>query len=109
MRRTPRAWGGTLLGLAALLMLGIGLFLDRVVGQPLAYWDAFTTAFAVAGQLMQARKWLENWLLWIVVDAVAAGVYVVKSLYPTAVLYALFIALAIKGYVDWRRSMEVAA
>lgn len=105
VRRTPARWGSGLLASAALLMLAIGLYLDRVVAQPLAYWDAFTTAFAVAGQVMQARKWLENWLLWIIVDAVAAGVYVVKGLYPTAVLYGLFILLAVNGYRDWRRDL----
>lgn len=107
--RTPLGWGGGLLALALGLMLVLGWVLDRVIGQPLAYWDAFTTAFAVAGQLMQARKWLENWLLWIVVDAVAAGVYLVKGLYPTALLYAVFIGLAVKGWRDWRHSLEARA
>ncbi len=98
---------GLLLG-AALAMAAIGLFLDRSVGQPLAYWDAFTTAFAVAGQVMQARKWIENWLLWIVVDSVAAGVYFVKGLYPTMVLYGLFLVLAAQGYAAWKRDLRAA-
>lgn len=94
-----------LLGAAALGTAGLGWGLSRIPTQSLPYWDAFTTAFAIAGQLMQARKWLENWLLWIVVDAVAAGVYVVKGLYPTALLYAFFIVLAWRGYVGWRRDL----
>ena len=104
--RISRRWLVGLLAASALSMVAIGLVLDRLMQQPLAYWDAFTTAFAIAGQLMQARKWIENWLLWIVVDSVAAGVYFVKGLYPTMVLYALFLVLAAKGYAEWKRDLD---
>jgi nicotinamide mononucleotide transporter len=57
---------------------------------------------------MQTRKWLENWVVWIVVDAVYVGMYVVKGLYLTAGLYAVFLALAVAGLVAWRRSLTAA-
>ncbi len=56
---------------------------------------------------MQTRKWLENWTVWIVVDVVYVGIYVYKSLYPTAGLYAVFLVLAVLGLREWRRSLTI--
>jgi nicotinamide mononucleotide transporter len=50
------------------------------------------------------RKILENWLLWIVADIVYVPMYIYKALYVTAGLYAVFLVLAIMGFVQWRRS-----
>ncbi len=57
---------------------------------------------------MQTRKWWENWLVWIAVDVVYVGIYVVKRLYLTAGLYGVFLALALVGLRSWRRSMRVS-
>jgi nicotinamide mononucleotide transporter len=54
---------------------------------------------------MQTRKWLENWIVWIVVDVVYVGMYVYKSLYPMAGLYAVFLVLAVLGLREWRQSL----
>ncbi len=105
VQRAPAHYLTLLLCGAGVVTVALGYSLDRWTGQSLAYWDSYTTAFAIAGQLMQARKWIENWLLWIIVDAVAAGVYLVKGLYPTMVLYVLFLALAVKGYAEWKRDL----
>jgi nicotinamide mononucleotide transporter len=55
---------------------------------------------------MATRKWLENWLVWFVVDAVYVAMYVSQRLYPTAGLYAAFLVLATLGYREWRSSMR---
>jgi nicotinamide mononucleotide transporter len=68
----------------------------------LPYWDAFTTAFSIAAQLLLMRKILETWLLWIVVDVVAMGVYFVKEAYVTCGLYGVFLGLATWGWLTWR-------
>jgi nicotinamide mononucleotide transporter len=54
---------------------------------------------------MQTRKWIENWWLWIVVDVVYVGMYLMKALYLTAGLYLVFVMLAVMGLVEWRRSL----
>ena len=82
----------------------LGLLLNRFTDQHLSYWDSGITAFSLVAQWMLARKRLENWLVWIGVDVVAVGVYAYKELYPTAVLYAVFCAMAVAGYVAWRRA-----
>ena len=83
----------------------IGYLFDRYTDADLAYWDAFTTSFSLVGQYMLAKKKLENWILWIVVDAVASGIYLYKGLYLLALLYFLYLGLAAYGYRNWRKSL----
>lgn len=87
----------------------LGWFLARHTDASLPFWDAGTTSFSLVAQALQTRKWIENWALWIVVDAVYVGVYLVKALPLTAALYGLFIALAALGHVSWRRSLAASA
>ncbi len=68
------------------------------------YWDASVASLSVIAQILLARRRLENWLVWILVDALAIGLYWTKGLYPTAALYALFLIIAANGYVGWRRA-----
>lgn len=107
-RTPPRA----LLLLAALGVLGaavLGFTLQRHTDASLPLWDAATASFSLVAQWMQARKWIENWVVWIVVDLVYIGMYVNKQLYATAGLYAVFVGLAVLGLLEWRRSLPARA
>jgi nicotinamide mononucleotide transporter len=84
----------------------IGLILERYTDSPVPYWDAFTTALSFTATWMLARKILENWILWIIVDAVSMGLYFYRGLYPTLVLFAIYTTMAVIGYLKWRRSYE---
>jgi nicotinamide mononucleotide transporter len=53
---------------------------------------------------MITRKVLENWLVWIAVNVVYIGMFIFKHLYLTSGLYAVFLVLAVMGYLQWRRS-----
>ncbi|MBP3331047.1 MAG: nicotinamide mononucleotide transporter [Tidjanibacter sp.] len=70
------------------------------------YGDSFTTAVSIVGMWMLARKFVEQWLVWLVVDVVCVALYVYKGLYPTAGLYALYSAIAVVGYVKWLKLMK---
>ena len=80
--------------------------MSRWTDASLPYGDAFTTVASLVAQYMLARKWLDNWLFWIAVDVVAIGVYLYKSLIPTSILYAVFLVLAVIGYVTWRQQLS---
>lgn len=67
------------------------------------YLDSFCTACSLVAQVFLARKVLENWLIWIFVDIIYVGVYVVKGLQPTAIMYAGYVIIALSGYFDWRK------
>ena len=102
--RTPPHVLPWLFALGAAGTATLGFLLNRFTDQHLSYWDSGITTFSLIAQWMLARKRLENWLVWIGVDVVAVGVYAYKELYPTAVLYAVFCAMAAAGYVAWRRA-----
>jgi nicotinamide mononucleotide transporter len=63
---------------------------------------------SIAAQIMLAKRWLENWVLWIGVDVVSIGLYAAKGLWLTMVLYAVFLALATWGLIDWRNTRRAA-
>lgn len=83
----------------------LGQTLSRLTDASLPFMDSLLTSFSIAAQWMQARKLLENWLVWIAVDVFYVGMFVYKELYLTAGLYTIFLALATMGYLQWRRSM----
>lgn len=94
-----------LLGLAAAGGAVLGQTLERFTDASLPFMDSLLTAFSIAAQWMQARKLLENWLVWLAVDVFYVGMFLYKGLYLTAGLYAVFLYLAWLGLVQWRRSM----
>jgi nicotinamide mononucleotide transporter len=102
--RTPARWAAGL-ALAGLVgTLGLGLVLKYRTDAALPFPDAATTAFSLAAQWMTTRKWLENWLVWIVVDVAYVGICASQHLYAMAALYAVFLVLAVLGYKEWRAS-----
>ncbi len=70
------------------------------------YFDAFTTVASLVAQYLMARKKLENWLIWIIVDVAAIQIYYLKGLYVTSFLFVVYLLLSIKGWVDWKRAMS---
>lgn len=90
------------LALWALLYLGLNYLTDSTV--PVA--DAFTTALSIVGMWMLARKYIEQWIVWIAVDAVCVGLYIYKGIYFYALLYLIYTVIAFFGYRKWLRLMH---
>ncbi|WP_210513733.1 nicotinamide riboside transporter PnuC [Hymenobacter terricola] len=90
---------------AVVFTLGFGYYLRHHTDASLPYLDSFTTAGSIVAQYLLTRKRLENWLLWILVDIIYVPVLWYKELYPTSLLYALYLGLAAYGYREWRRDM----
>ena len=84
----------------------IAWVLTEFTNSDVPWSDSFTTALSIVGIWMLARKYVEQWLVWIVVDVVCCGLYVYKELYFTAGLYGLYALIAIGGYKKWIRMME---
>lgn len=91
------------------LWLVIFLILKNFTDSPIPWGDAFTTSLSIVAMWMLAKKQLEQWLLWVVVNAVSLCLYVWKGLYPTAVLFAFYTAVAVMGYFKWKKEMEEPA
>ena len=103
--RTPRRIVPLLVGAYAVLHGGIYLFLSRLTDSSVPFWDSLTTALCVVAMWMLSRKYVEQWLVWLVVDLITVGLYAYKGLPLTAALYALYSALAVAGYLRWRRQL----
>lgn len=99
---TPRGRAAALAAMA-LLWPATGFFLDRATDTDVPWWDAFPTAGSVIGQWLLARKYVETWTAWVAVNAVAIGLFAYKGLWPTTLLYAVFLVLSFVGWRGWRR------
>lgn len=64
-------------------------------------FDALTTSLSITATWMLARKYHENWLIWIFVNAVSIGIYSLKALWPTTLLFTVYMVMAIVGYRNW--------
>jgi nicotinamide mononucleotide transporter len=72
---------------------------------PVPFWDASVLVLSLVAVWGQARKLIESWYVWIVVDVISVPLYISRELRPTAVLYAAFGGLCVVGWRTWRRSM----
>ena len=88
------------------IFVAIAWVLIRFTDSTVPYGDSLTTALSVVGMWMLARKYIEQWLVWIAVDVICCALYVYKGLYPTAVLYGLYSVIAVFGYFKWLRMMK---
>jgi nicotinamide mononucleotide transporter len=93
----------------ALLFVGIGLILDNFTDSPLPYWDALTTSGSIVATWMLTRKYIEHWILWVVIDLISLGLYIYKGLYPTSVLFIVYSVMAVVGYRQWDRKLKTEA
>ena len=103
-RASPRLLAASaVLGAAFALLLGFGL--GRFTDAAIPYTDSALTAASLVAQWMLTRKILENWAIWVAVNIVSIGVFQSRGMTLTAVLYGVFLALAVLGWVEWKRDL----
>jgi len=90
-----------------LLVLTSGYILSNNTDAASPYIDAFTTWGAIIASYMVAKKILENWIYWFVVDFVSVFLFVSRELYPTALLFCLYLILVIFGYRSWKNEWQL--
>jgi nicotinamide mononucleotide transporter len=95
--------------IAAAASISWGYLMTKYTDAAAPYADAFVAVASLIAQWLMARKKLESWHFWIAVDTVAIGVYLYKELFITTALYSVFLVLAVLGYVQWRRTIQVAS
>jgi len=92
-----------------IVALVVGTLLDRYTDAAAPYWDASASVLSITANQLLARRVLENWVLWIVADALYVGIFAWKALYLSAGLYALFLGMVIAGLVRWTREYRGVA
>jgi len=91
-----------------LFTLGSGFLLSRYTDAAMPYLDSFTTWGAIVTTWMVARKIIQNWHYWFIIDSVSVYLYISRGLWLTALLFILYLVLIVIGYRQWRKSMDSA-
>jgi nicotinamide mononucleotide transporter len=81
-------------------------FLYRFTDSQVAMWDALVTTLSLLAQYLLAKKKLENWWVWLLVNLLTIGLMVVKTLWLTAVLYLIFALLSYVGLKAWQKQLQ---
>jgi nicotinamide mononucleotide transporter len=109
-RLTRRQWflisGAILLAAAvwgSLVLWLSGKYPENIEKPQYPYIDALLTMASVCGQILLTRKKIDNWTIWIVVNTASIALYAVVGIYFTSILYAVFLLIAIKAYIDWKK------
>lgn len=93
------------LSLGAIFALLVWILIN-FTNSTVPYYDGLTTALSIVAMWMLARKYIEQWLVWFVVDGICVGLYIYKEIYFYAVLYAVYTFIALLGYRKWHRLMQ---
>ncbi|MFO7657668.1 MAG: nicotinamide riboside transporter PnuC [Bacteroidales bacterium] len=80
--------------------------LKKYTDSTIPYLDSFTTALSITATWMLTQKYLEHWVLWVVVDSVSIGLYFYKELYPSIILFAVYTILSVTGYIQWEKEWK---
>ncbi|MFV0591472.1 MAG: nicotinamide riboside transporter PnuC [Draconibacterium sp.] len=96
-----------ILAISSVVLYFLILFiLKNFTDSDVPYMDSLTTALSIVATWMLAKKYIGHWIIWIFVDAVSAGLYVYKGLWPTVILFTIYSIMAAVGYFEWKKDLS---
>lgn len=107
IQHTPKRWIFPLVATYLVLHAALYYVLNRFTDSGISFFDSMSTSLCIVAMFMLSRKFVEQWLVWLVVDMISVGLYLYKGIPITAMLYALYCVLAIAGYMRWRRQVLI--
>jgi nicotinamide mononucleotide transporter len=84
----------------------VGFLFSEYTDAALPYIDSFVAVWGVIATYAMAKKITENWIMWIIIDAVCVGIYFYKELYAFTALYFVFVVLAVYGLIEWKKELR---
>lgn len=99
-------WLISIIGLVIFFIILVYI-LKNYTDSTVPVWDALTTAIFIVGMWLMALKKIENWLAWILGDLISIPLYLSKGLVLTSIQFAVFLILAIAGYIEWSSKFKV--
>ena len=94
----------TLIGIA--IWAALWLLLSHLTDSPVPFGDSFTTALSVVAMYLLAKKHIEHWWLWVVVNLISTALYAWKGLYAMTGFFAFYTLIAAMGYFKWKKEMR---
>ena len=107
IQHTPSKWIFPLVAVYLLLHILMYYVLSEFTDSRVPFFDSMSTALSIVAMWMLSRKLVEQWLVWLVVDMISVGLYLYKGIPITAMLYTLYCALAVAGYMRWRKQVLI--
>ena len=92
--------------IVTLLAIISGFLLEKYTQAALPFLDAFTTWGAIITTYMVAKKIIENWIYWFVIDSISIYLFLSRELYLTALLFLIYLIIIIFGYRSWRKKLN---
>lgn len=92
--------------IGCIIWIILGLLSSNYSTQAMPFLDGFITAFSVVATWMTAKKIIENWLYWIIIDALAIVLYASRDFYLIALLYIIYTLIALAGYLKWKNKLN---
>lgn len=102
---TAKGWIASV-GVSSAISLILGFSMSLLTDADYPFADSFIAGTSVVAQWLIAQRKLQNWYFWIVIDIVAVGLFSLKGLWPTAILYMAFLIMAITGGIVWNREWQ---
>ena len=107
IQHTPSKWIFPLVAVYVVLHVAMYYVLSEFTDSRVPFFDSMSTALSIVAMWMLSRKLVEQWLVWLVVDMISVGLYLYKGIPITAMLYTLYCALAVVGYMRWRKQVLI--
>jgi nicotinamide mononucleotide transporter len=104
--RTPLRWLIVCVSVIFIFTLPVYLTLKNFTDSDMAFTDALLTSGGIVATWMLTQKFIEQWLFWIVINAISCGAMIYKGLYPSAFLFLVYAILAVKGYTEWNKDLK---
>ena len=92
--------------IVTLLAIITGFFLEKYTQAALPFLDAFTTWGAIITTYMVAKKIIENWIYWFVIDSISIYLFISRELYLTSLLFFIYLIIIIFGYRSWMKKLN---
>ena len=104
---TIRTWSNIkhFITISSVIILAIitGFILTKYTNAAMPFLDAFTSWGAIVTTYMVAKKILENWIYWFVIDAISIYLFLSRELYLTSILFLVYLIIICFGYIAWRK------
>jgi len=106
MSHLQRRLGVILSVVTFLIFLLIWYILKTFTDSQVPVADALATSLSIVATWMLARKILEHWIIWIIVDTFSVGLFWYKNLMPTVLLFVVYTIMAVIGYIEWKKEVK---
>ncbi|EBS8366349.1 nicotinamide riboside transporter PnuC [Salmonella enterica subsp. diarizonae serovar 50:z:-] len=92
--------------LALLQTVGIQVAMPELQPDAFPFWDSTMLVLSIAAMVLMTRKYVENWLLWVIIDVISVVIYAVQGVYAMSLEYVLLTAIALMGSYSWIKSAQ---